>query len=132
MNVAESSQADEKSAASEIPVGERRHERGARAPDEVGYRPFVPLLLMVLATATWFAFQCYQLVRERASLATSFASQSRQLEDSGKMRGSLEAIARDTALLASKGNPGAKLVVDELARRGIMINPALQGNIAPK
>ena len=132
MNADDSSRADEKPAASEIPGGERRRERGAGAPDEVAYRPFAPLLLMVLATVTWFAFQCYQLVRDRASLATSFASQSRQFEESGKMRGSLEAIARDTAVLASKGNPDAKVVVDELARHGLKINPALQGSSAPK
>ena len=39
----------------------------------------------------------------------------------------------DTALLASKGNPSAKLVVDELARRGVTINPTPQGGgTAPK
>jgi hypothetical protein len=128
MNADTPSRLDEPPSTSEMP----RHERGAHQRNEAGYRPFVPLLLIVFSTMTWSAFQCYQLARERESLAASFANQTRQFEDSSKMRGSLDAIARDTAALAAKGNPGAKLVVDELARRGIMINPALQGTIAPK
>ena len=118
--------------ASAMPVNPHRHERSSREQREFRYRPFVPLLLLVLATVTWFAFQCYQLMRERDSLATTFANQGRQFDDSGKLRGSLDAIARDTALLAAKGNPGAKLIVDELARRGVTINPTPQGAAAPK
>jgi hypothetical protein len=115
-----------------MPVGPRRQERIPREYNPFRHRPFVPLLLLVLATATWFAFQCQQLVREKESLATAIANQGRQFEDSGKMRASLDAIARDTALLAAKGNPGAKLIVDELARRGVTINPTPQGAAAPK
>lgn len=118
--------------ASDMPVGPRRHDRPGRERTEFRHRPFVPLLLFVLATVTWFAFQCYQLVREKDSLATAHANQTRQFDDSGKLRGSLDAIARDTSLLAAKGNPGARLVVDELARRGVTINPTPQGGAAPK
>jgi hypothetical protein len=39
------------------------------------------------------------------------------------LRTSLDSLARETALLAEKGNPGAKLIVGELARRGVTINP---------
>jgi hypothetical protein len=117
---------NEEPVASDMPVGPRRHERTPREYNPFRHRPFVPLLLLVLATVTWFAFQCVQLVREKEALATAFANQGKQFEDSAKMRGSLDAIARDTALLAAKGNAGAKLVVDELARRGVTINPTPQ------
>jgi hypothetical protein len=69
---------------------------------------------------------------EKDALATAHANQTRQFDDSGKLRGSLDAIARDTSLLAARGNPGARLVVDELARRGVTINPTPQGGPAPK
>lgn len=87
------------------------------------YSPFLPLLLLVVAAAAWPAFQCYQLVIERQALATVSGNQTRQFEDAGKLRTSLDSLARETALLAEKGNPGAKLIVGELARRGVTINP---------
>jgi hypothetical protein len=100
---------------------------GASASDharrEFGYSPFLPLLLLVVAAVAWPAFQCYQLVIERQGLATVYGNQARQHEDAGKLRTSLDSLARETAILAEKGNPSAKLVVGELARRGVTINP---------
>jgi len=95
-------------------------ERGRR---EFGWSPFLPVLLLAIAVVAWPAFQCYQLVIERQALATVLVNQSRQFEDAGKLRNSLDALARETALLADRGNPGAKLIVGELARRGVTINP---------
>ena len=40
-----------------------------------------------------------------------------------KVRSALDSLASDTAQLAERGNAGAKLVVDELAKRNITINP---------
>jgi len=105
----------------------RHHEHDARA-----YSPFLPLLLLVLAGVAWPAFQCYQLINEKQALATVHTNQNKPFEDSGKLRNSLDGIARDTALLASKGNPGAKLIVDELARRGVTINPSAPPPAADK
>ena len=94
---------------------------------EFGYSPFLPLLLLVIAAVAWPAFQCYQLVNERQALATVSGNQTRQFEDAGKLRTSLDTLARETAILADKGNPGAKLIIGELAKRGVTINP----NAAP-
>jgi hypothetical protein len=96
---------------------------GDRGRRDYGYSPFLPLLLLVIAAVAWPAFQCYQLVNEKQALATVFGNQSRQFDDATKLRNSLDALARETALLADKGNPGAKLIVGELARRGVTINP---------
>jgi len=90
---------------------------------EFGYSPFLPLLLLVIAAVAWPAFQCYQLVNEKQGLATVHGNQTRQFEDAGKLRTSLDTLARETAILADKGNPGAKLIIGELARRGVTINP---------
>ena len=104
-------------------VSSRHGERGRREHGERRHSPFLPLLLLVIAGVAWPAFQCYQLINERQTLVTIHSNQNRQFEDSTKLRNSLDGIARDTALLANRGNPGAKLIVDELARRGITINP---------
>ncbi len=99
------------------------HSYAERSRRDFGYSPFLPLLLLVIAAVAWPTFQCYQLVNEKQALATVMGNQSRQFEDAGKLRNSLDALARETALLADKGNPGAKLIVGELARRGVTINP---------
>jgi hypothetical protein len=94
-----------------------------RSRRDFGYSPFLPVLLLIIAVVAWPTFQCYQLFNEKQALATVMGNQSRQFEDAGKLRNSLDALARETALLADKGNPGAKLIVGELARRGVTINP---------
>jgi len=96
---------------------------GTTVRREPGYSPFLPLLLLVVAGVAWAAFQCYQLVNEKQGLATVHGNQTRQYEDAGKMRSTLDSIARETAALADKGNPGAKLIIGELAKRGVTINP---------
>ena len=90
---------------------------------ELRYSPFLPLRLLVIAGGAWSAFQCYQLVIEKQGLATVYGNQARPYEEAGKLRSSLDALARETAILADKGNPGAKLIIGELAKRGVTINP---------
>ena len=105
---------------------------GRREHGERHYNPFLPLLLLALGAVAWPAFQCYQLATEKQAIATIFGNQIRQFEESGKLRNSLDALARDTALLAAKGNASAKLIVDELARRGVTIDPSKAPVAPPK
>ena len=63
-----------------------------------------------------------QLLRERDALDTARTNQERLMENSKKLRDQLDGIARETQLLANKGNAGAKLIVDELKKRGITIS----------
>lgn len=88
-----------------------------------GRSPFVPMLLAALALTSWFAFQTQQLVRERTQLATLRTTQDAQVEAATKLRASLDAMASATARLADGGNMNAKLLVEELRKRGITINP---------
>ena len=112
---------------STAPGAPRPVERSRRDSFQRRHEPFVPLLLLTLAGVSWPAFQCYQLIKEQQTMATVLANQTKPFEEAGKLRSSLEAIARETALLASKGNANAQLIVDELGRRGVTINP----NAAP-
>jgi hypothetical protein len=100
---------------------------GTTVRREPGYSPFLPLLLFIIAGVAWSAFQCYQLVIEKQGLATVHNNQTRQYDDATKLRTTLDSLARETAILAEKGNPGAKLIIGELAKRGVTINP----NAAP-
>jgi len=86
--------------------------------------PWPALTLVVLAVLAWFAFQTAQLVRERASLQAVRASQDATLVQAEKLRAQLDSIASKTLELAQHGNPNAALIVQELARRGVSINPS--------
>jgi len=85
--------------------------------------PFIPFLILALSVTGWAAFQMTQLLRERDSLDVARSSQERPMENSKKLRDQLDGLARDTQLLANKGNASARLIVDELKKRGITINP---------
>jgi hypothetical protein len=85
--------------------------------------PFIPFLILALSVTGWGAFQMTQLLRERDALETAHSGQERLMENSKKLRDQLDGLARETQLLANKGNAGARLIVDELRKRGITINP---------
>jgi hypothetical protein len=117
---------------SATPVGPRHGDRPRHEQVEHQYSPFLPLLLLALASVAWPAFQCYQLINEKQTMATVFGNQTRPFDDAGKLRNSLDALARETAQLAGKGNASAKLIVDQLARRGVTINPNASPSAPPQ
>jgi hypothetical protein len=85
------------------------------------HSPFVPLLLGGLALMGWLGWQTLQLVSERNALQGAHAAQQQTVDNAAKLRASLDALAADTQRMALAGNPSAKLLVDELARRGVTI-----------
>jgi hypothetical protein len=98
-----------------------------RTPARTGHSVFVPMLLGAMAVTGWFAFQTMQLIGERQQLTALRGVQDAQVEAATKLRGSLDGMASATAKLADGGNVNAKLLVEELRKRGITINP----NAAP-
>jgi hypothetical protein len=84
--------------------------------------PFIPLLLLAASLLGWLCFQTYQLVIERQQLAMMRVAQTVQVEAAGKLRGSLDSVASATAQLANGGNISARLIIEELRKRGITIN----------
>jgi hypothetical protein len=110
------------------PAVDSRHSRGTPRLRS----PFVPLLVMALTLVGWFAFQTVQLAREQSALGIDYASQSRAVEDSKKLRDALDTLARETQVLSDNGNTNARLIVDELRKRGVTINPGAAPPAAPK
>ena len=84
---------------------------------------FVPVLLFGLAVLAVLGWQTWVLASERSALNTAHAAQQQTVDNAGKLRGSLDALAADTQRLADRGNPNAALLVTELKKRGITINP---------
>lgn len=85
---------------------------------------FVPLLLGGTALLGAMAFQTYQHLGDYQSLQSAFAAQQQTVDNAGKLRASLDTLAADTQRLADAGNTSARLLVDELKRRGVTINTA--------
>ena len=84
---------------------------------------FVPVLLFGLAVLAVLLWQTWVLATERSTLNTSFDAQQQTVDNAGKLRTSLDGLAADTQRLADRGNPNAALLVAELKKRGITINP---------
>jgi len=85
--------------------------------------PWLAVTLVTFTVVAWFAFQTYQLVRERSSLQSVRAAQEPTIEQAQKLRAQLDAISKKTLELAQQGNSGAALIVEQLAKRGVTINP---------
>lgn len=86
--------------------------------------PFVPLLLGGLALAATLGLQVGSLMQDRQALQSAHASQQQVVDNATKLRASLDALAADTQRLADAGNANARLLVEELKKRGVTINPA--------
>lgn len=84
---------------------------------------FTPWLLLALAFVIWLGFQSYQLVSERQQLKMLRVGQEGTVEAAAKLRGSLDALATRTAKLDGEGNSNAHVIVEELRKRGVTINP---------
>lgn len=84
---------------------------------------FLPVLILGLVLLAWFGFQASQMRAERDAMREAMTNQEKPMQESKKLRDSLDAIARGTAQLADGGNPNARLIVDGLKKRGIAISP---------
>ena len=85
---------------------------------------FFPIVLPVIAFVAWLAFQTWGLLGERSQLSLAISSQDQPVEQAKKLRTALDALAVTTQKLAAEGSASARTVVDELAKRGVTINPS--------
>lgn len=86
-----------------------------------GRSAFLPIALLGLAVTVGAGATLHQAWREHEALTAARAGQEHPYENARKMREALDRIASETQILANKGNPNARLIVDELGRRGITI-----------
>jgi hypothetical protein len=86
---------------------------------------FAPILILALVMLAWFGFQATLLRAERDALRDLVTNQAqvKRADDAKKLLDSLDSIARGTQQLADGGNANARLIVEELKKRGITISP---------
>jgi hypothetical protein len=85
--------------------------------------PTWPVLVLALGVLLAIGYQTFNLVREHSQLQNARTLQQGPYEQARRMRTQLEGIARRTQELAQQGNPGASAIVEQLARRGVRIQP---------
>jgi cell division protein FtsB len=97
--------------------------------------PWAAVVLLVLAMLIWFGYQAWNLQREYQSLQVTHAGQEGPLDQARRRQAQLETTARRVYALSQQGNPGATLIVQELARRGVNFSagspPAAPSTSAP-
>jgi hypothetical protein len=108
----------------------------ARAPkDSPAARParsaFVPLLLGLLAISGSLSFQAWVQEQDRQQLQLARGALQPTVEQATKLRQSLDRLANDTQALADAGNGNARVLVDELRKRGVTINTNAARQAAP-
>ena len=103
--------------------------RSSSRPQPKAHTAFVPVLLCALALLLALGWQTYLLATERDSLQAAHFGQQQTVDNAGKLRASLDALAADTQRLADTGNASAALLVTELRKRGVTINA--QAGAAP-
>ena len=92
---------------------------------------FLPVVLMTLALSGWFSAQLWDAYQQRLSLLAAHAVQQQTVDNAGKLRQSLDALAADTQRMADGGNANAALLVTELRARGITISLPGAASTAP-
>lgn len=85
---------------------------------------FVPLLLGLLALLAVLGHQAWQLDQDRRQLQAVHDGATPRVEAATQLRRSLDLLAADTQRLADSGNAPARVLVEELRRRGVTINAA--------
>ena len=88
-----------------------------RPPAERGAN--LPLTILLIALVLWFGFQTVQLASERANLGEARGHQEAAMQEAQKLRTQFESLINKTSELANKGHAGAKLVMEELQKRGM-------------
>jgi uncharacterized protein YoxC len=83
----------------------------------------VPVLILAVAFFALCVVQTVQLVSDRETLATAKSSQETPIQEGTRVRQQLDSLFSKTTALANEGNAGAKAVLEELRRQGVVGTP---------
>jgi hypothetical protein len=106
-------------------MDEERNETEERepVPPAVERGTNLPLTILLSALVLWFGFQTLQVATERANLGEARGHQEAAMQEAQKLRTQFESLISKTSELANKGHAGAKLVMEELQKRGMGSQP---------
>ena len=85
----------------------------------------LPFILILAALLIYFAFQMLQLLTERSNLAMVKSNQDGAIQEAQKLQAQFKTLVGKTGELATQGHAGAKMVMEELFKRGVGSAPEL-------
>jgi hypothetical protein len=91
----------------------------------------IPVAVLSIAFLAAIGFQTVQLLRDRSNLANVYTGQESAVQQTIRLRNSVDAFAGDTAKLAQSGDPQAKQVVETLRTQNISIRPPTAQSAVP-
>jgi hypothetical protein len=104
------------------PANLSRRNVDARPKPQTYHNPFLPILLIGCTVLAWTAFKTTDLQTQRHALNVVYRAQSAQLQSSRRLRAALNRLAIDVKRLSGTGDPGARIIVKQLEKRGITIH----------
>ena len=79
----------------------------------------LPLILISTALTIYFGFQTLQFLYERSNLVMVKSSQEGATQEAQKIQAQFKMLVSKTSELADQGHAGAKMVMEELLKRGV-------------
>jgi hypothetical protein len=87
---------------------------------------WLPIMLVVVSFFVLIVFETGHAIHDREALAEQRRIQEPTVQEAIRLRQQLEALAGKTAQLAADGYEGAKAVIDQMKRQGVMLTPPKQ------
>jgi cell division protein FtsL len=93
----------------------------------------LPFIITLAALTVYFGFQTVQLIAERGNLSQVKSNQEAAIQEAQKVQTQFRNLVTKTSQLADQGHAGAKMVMEELQKRGVGFasEPALPETKAP-
>lgn len=83
----------------------------------------LPLIITLAALTLYFGFQTLQSATERSNLTAVKSNQDAAMQEAQKVQAQFKNLVTRTGQLADQGHAGAKMVMEELQKRGIGFAP---------
>ena len=83
----------------------------------------LPFIITLVALTIYFAFQTLQLATERSNLGMVKANQDAAIQEAQKVQTQFKTLVSKTGELAAQGHAGARMVMEELQKRGLGAAP---------
>jgi hypothetical protein len=83
----------------------------------------LPFILTLAALIIYFGFQTVQLLSERSNMTLVKSNQEAAIQEVQKVQAQFKNLVGKTSELADQGHAGAKMVMEELLKRGVSSAP---------
>ena len=88
---------------------------------------FTPIVLIAVAVLLALFLQCLRLLAEHDQLQSLIRLQEPIVQSANATRAKLEKVAGEAVLMADYGNQNAKLLLEEMRKRGLAEVPDAEG-----